>query len=136
MQRSQRAGHAPVRRRPFFRGCLRHGRVGEYSPFHVLHHVERGADDARVSAQAQGPRHGDGCVFQGGQHSKLALYGMGRGQRGRRGLLPQDKGAAGVDSKEVGGVGLAVREFEGVEGGGGEAGHLAAQIAQQGVLRR
>ena len=92
----------------------RQRRVPDDASRHVVHHVERGADDGIVLAEAIGPRHGNIGSTQGGDHPVFTIDSVRRGQQLARRLPAQDIALApGLEHER--GIGLAALELFGLQ---------------------
>ena len=132
MQLRERSVHGIADGRTPFAGHLGQARVPENAPFHMVHHIERRADNARVFAQRHGARHGKALSAQRGNDTVFAVDSMRTGQQLAGRLLAQHEVAA-VHRDGVSGVALAAAELAQFQRTGfGEFGHVRSQPLQQG----
>ena len=83
------------------------GLVAGDDAVHVGHHVEGGAGDGRVLAEAEGGRHRHRGAGQGGDDPVLAAHVVGRGQHPVQGRAAQHPARPGRVGDPVGEVGTA-----------------------------
>ncbi len=95
---------------PILRRHIGEGAVPDDPAFHAIHHIEPGADDAFISAQAKGAGHRESCRVKGGDHPIFPIHGVRRFQQLPGRFAPQHIGSAGRDQL-VGRVRLAALEL-------------------------
>lgn len=88
----------------------RQGAVPVHGAVHRLHHVEGRADDLRVLAQREGPRHRKPLAVEGTDHPELAVHRVRGGQERAERLSAQHVGLA-RRVEPVGRVRLAAAEL-------------------------